>query len=380
MSLLIWTTALWMAQAAKPVEPPMQPGNPPAQSAGPGQPMPLEPAAPPKVFPPRVPVATVIDGFLKSIQDNATYKAEARAFVAESAAKPGAKDSPEFINQSLAVLSPPFKAALDLVFDDKGAAAADAFEVLAKDKDPYLAAAAANLAATSLIDLDQIERALTILTRVEKQHSPIEQYTTGHDRYLFMRGLCQVHVLEYDGAFDSLEEFLGRYPDAPERLRVSAAQILTELSRRAPGRIGDVRDLLEYAKRRINGGETSKPVIDRQREAVALLDTLIEEAEEQEKNQGQGDGQGGGGKGGGGDPNGNQQPSGGGANRSTAPGGESREGQLRKNVARPGDAWGKMPPREREQILQALQKQYPSQYRELLEQYYRQLSKDTSKP
>jgi hypothetical protein len=68
-----------------------------------------------------------------------------------------------------------------------------------------------------------------------------------------------------------------------------------------------------------------------------------------------------------------------GAKQSQLPqGGSAPEGELRKTRARPGDAWGKMPPREREQIIQTLQKHFPSQYRDLLEQYYKQLAKDNS--
>ncbi len=371
LKLLVACMVAGWGQNAPDAPPPQLPNLPGPPTAA--------PALPAKTFPPRIPIKTVVDDFLKAVADDSAFNAKARAFVADSAAQAGATDSPDFINQSLAVLSPAFKAALDLEFDDKALEAATAFEALSREANPYVAVAAANLAATTLIDQEQIELALEVLTLVEGRHAPVEKYTTAHDRFLFMRGVCLVHALNYEGAVASLEEFVGRYPDAPERLRVGAVQILTELSRRAPGRIGDVRDLLTYARRRIHTGETGKPVIERQKEAVALLDALIEEAEEQEKNQGGGGDGSGGGNGGGGAPQGNQQ-SGGGANQSNAPGGADRDANLRKKIAKPGDAWGRMPPRERDQILQALQKQYPSQYRELLEQYYRQLSKDAGKP
>ena len=109
---------------------------------------------------------------------------------------------------------------------------------------------------------------------------------------------------------------------------------------------------------------------------MAILEDLIEEAEQQEKNQGEGDGQG---QGGGRGRSKGQNP-GGGARESTLPTGPGHVGKLRGKVANPGEMWGKMPPREREQILQTLQKQFPSQYRELLEQYYKQLSKDATPP
>ncbi len=147
-----------------------------------------------------------------------------------------------------------------------------------------------------------------------------------------------------------------------------------------PGQLGDVRDLMNYARRRLDRGPVDEVVIARQKDAVELLDAMIKEAEDRE--------QGGKNKGGGckkcgdskckgcqGDPKGNSNP-GSGAQRSTRPGGESRTGELRRVTARPGEEWGRMPPREREEILQTLQRRFPSQYRELLEQYYRQLAKD----
>jgi len=368
MQYLVISLVLGLGQAAP--DAPSPPRIAPPSAAN--------PAVPARSFPPRIPIKSVNEDFLKAVENDASFDAKARAFVAESASEPGAIESPDFVTQSLAVLSPEFKAALDLEFDDKPIEAAAAFRVLSNSANPFVAIAAANLAATTFIDQEQIEQALDILTHMQNKHAPIEKYTPAYDRFLFMRGVCEVNALDYDAAVAALEEFVGRYPDAPERLRVGAVQMLTELSRRAPGRIGDVRDLLGYARRRIGSGETGKPVIDRQKEAVALLDSLIEEAEEQEKNQGGGEG-GGGDGGGGGSPDGNQQP-GGGANQSNAPGGAQRDAVLRKKIAKPGDAWGRMPPKERDQILQALQKQYPSQYRDLLEQYYRQLSKDASKP
>ena len=39
--------------------------------------------------------------------------------------------------------------------------------------------------------------------------------------------------------------------------------------------------------------------------------------------------------------------------------------------------WGRMPPKERERILQSMQEQFPNRYRELLEQYYEHLAKET---
>ena len=62
--------------------------------------------------------------------------------------------------------------------------------------------------------------------------------------------------------------------------------------------------------------------------------------------------------------------------RSQLPGGWTGKTQLGDlPQANPGDAWGAMPPAEREQILQALRDNFPRRYRKLVEQYYEELAK-----
>lgn len=325
------------------------------------------PPAPPPVAPEKI-----VAAFLESLDSRNEYPAEARDFVRARREKTPDEQLGDFITLAYTVLSKDFKNALELADSDKPEEAATAFEALAKSGDPYLSVAAANLGAASLIDLELVDRCQAMLNDVLERHKPIENFTTASDHFRFMLGYCQVHNLEYELAYGTFEDFLKNHPDAPERLRTTAAQILTELSRRAPGQMGDVRDLLTFAKRKIKTGYTDDAVLNRQDEAVALLQNLIEEAEQQEQNKGKGEGEGG--RGGRGRLQG-QKP-GSGATESTLPTGGADKPRLRANVAKPGDVWGKMPPREREQVLQTLQKQFPSQYRELLEQYYKQLSKD----
>lgn len=331
----------------------------------PKKPAPRVPAPPP------VPAEVVVRDFLRSVEAGRHYEPKAREFVLKKWPG-GAVDSElgdDVIDLALSVLSPAFQQGLNLLDEDQIAEAADAFEQLSEADDPFLSVAAANHAATTLIEMEQIDRCQAMLDRVARDHKPIEKYTTASDQFRFMLGYCQVHNLAYEQAKGTFEDFLKHYPNAPERLRTAATQILTELSRREPGRLGDVRDLLSYARRRIGNGSTDDGVLDRQDEAVALLDDLIQEAEDQEQ-QGQCDKDG--------DPDGGKKNPGSGAKRSTAPRGAQRVGELRRNRAKPGEMWGKMPPKQREQILQTLQRRFPSQYRELLEQYYKQLAKDAA--
>ncbi len=330
--------------------------------------------APGEPAPPPVPADQVVSKFLDQMQNASGYGAASREFVVAQRSTLESEDLGSFLTLAYSVLSPDFANALDLIDDEKIEDAANLFESLSLSEDPYLSVTAAGFAATSMIELDQVDRCLQMLDRVRADHHPIEDYSTSSDHFRFMLGYCQVHNLEYRQAYATFEDFLKNHPTAPERLIVGARQILTELDRRAPGRIGDVRDIMHYARRKISNARIDDDLIERQQEAVSLLDALIQEAEDQE-NQGQGGGEGGGGSGGGGDSGGSNNP-GGGAQRSTKPQGQGDTGELRRSRARPGEMWGKMPPRDREELLQTLQKQFPSQYRELLEQYYKQLAKD----
>ena len=40
--------------------------------------------------------------------------------------------------------------------------------------------------------------------------------------------------------------------------------------------------------------------------------------------------------------------------------------------------WGDLPPKEREQALQQIGREFPAHYRELIEQYFRELADDTN--
>jgi len=60
---------------------------------------------------------------------------------------------------------------------------------------------------------------------------------------------------------------------------------------------------------------------------------------------------------------------------SGAPPGSSRVGDLRPKPKRnPGDRWGEMRDKERDEVLQALKEKFPERYRELLEQYHKALA------
>ena len=138
----------------------------------------------------------------------------------------------------------------------------------------------------------------------------------------------------------------------------------------------DVSALMSQAGQRLEVGKPDSVAQTSQRRAVEILDRLIEQVENQEKQQGQCKSCGGKGcrlcrKG----AAAGRKPSTP-AQQSTANPSQGGPGELRSNVARPGEAWGNMRPEERDRILQSFGKDFPSQYRQLVEQYYKQLAKE----
>ncbi len=140
----------------------------------------------------------------------------------------------------------------------------------------------------------------------------------------------------------------------------------------------DVSSLMLKAGQRLDTGKADAITQQNQRQAIEILDRLIKQSEEQEKQQQQGQCKACGGKGcrlcrktmvAGGKP---VTP----AQQSTADPRAGGPGELRSETARPGEAWGNMRPEERERILQSIGKDFPSQYRQLVEQYYKQLAKE----
>ncbi|MGQ9650134.1 MAG: hypothetical protein ACUVXJ_08485 [Phycisphaerae bacterium] len=144
--------------------------------------------------------------------------------------------------------------------------------------------------------------------------------------------------------------------------------------------LSGVSTLMSQAGGRLDAGKADAVTQQSQRQAIEILDRLIKQVEEQERQQKQGQCQACGGKGcrlcrrstaaAARRPN---QP----ARESTASPSQGAPGEQHSPAtARPGETWGNMRPEERERILQSIGKDFPSQYRQLVEQYYKQLAKE----
>lgn len=326
---------------------------------------------------PALTTTQIVDRFVEHVRTSTTADATARQLITSQwQERRDGDDAESFLAEALAVVWPAFKDALDLYEDGEYEKAAGAMATLAKHDDPYLSANAAVFEARSLVEQKQIEAARKRLATLGAKELALRDHTLHAADVRFLIGYCQLHTLHYDDAIKTLETFGKDYPNASERLQATAKQIVQELRRRKANGMSDVADLMAYAGRRLGHGTSNEPVTSKQAKAVALLDELIKTAEEKECKSGSCKKCGGKGcKACGGAPKGNKQPSSP-ANQSKLPGGGSKTGDLRAATARPGEAWGQMPESERDRILQAVKKNFPARYRELVEQYYKQLARE----
>lgn len=314
------------------------------------------------------------DRFVAALNSRADVPAEAKQIVREKWANCQDCDPEEFLTQGLAVFSPAFREGLDAYDSDDYGRCAELMHKLTSDADPFIAVNAAAYEIKALVAMEQMIEALEHIERLtDDGGTRLAANSFFTPEMSFLRGFCMLTDLRYDDAEIALKNFLDKHGDAPARLLIPARQMLLELQNRDEGKLGEVVDLMGYSGRRLKNADGGEIVQTRQKRIVDLLDDMIKQAEEQEK---QSCNKGGSGSGDSNGQQGSKSPSSP-MQQSQLPGGAgSPEGELRSvRRANPGEAWGAMPPGERERILQAIRESFPSRYRQLVEQYYEELAK-----
>lgn len=297
--------------------------------------------------------------FVRHVASLGADHAVSAAVIREEAAA-GAAAGEDFVLRGLALLYPEFRDALD-GFDAGRSSAQAAFSALAQASDPFLSAAAAYFAARGLMEAGRFEEVLPLLEELAArpelgEHSPFAPHG------LHLLAAAQTATLRFNDALTTLRRLREDYPDAAELVRVAARELQLEIERRERGNLDEVSVYMDYAAARLRVADNGPRVQQRQQQVIEMLDRLIDQAQQQENRQRQQQ------QAAPGRAPGNQP-----AEQSTAPpSGSAEPGQQHKAAkADPGQMWGKLPPAERERVLQSLRARFPSRYRQIVEQYYR---------
>lgn len=312
------------------------------------------------------------DRFVERIQGSSAVPADARELIRNTWSECEDCDGNEFLTQGLTVLSPKFREALDAYDEDDFGKCVSLMGELQGKQDPFLANNARVFEVKCLVEAERLQEAGERIAAIDaNDRTALERHTYYLPEIDFLRGFTLVASLQYSEGREALQRFLEDHPDASQRLVIAAEQMLAELSNRAPESIGEVADLMTYCGRRLGIADTGPVVRQRQDRIVDLLDKLIDEAEQEESQSSSSSSSGGGSQ----NQPGQQAPNNP-MQQSQLPGGDGSAEELReRRRANPAEAWGSMPPAERERILQALRESFPSRYRKLVEQYYEELGK-----
>lgn len=180
------------------------------------------------------------------------------------------------------------------------------------------------------------------------------------DALLFYSGLCQHRLLETDKCSVTLKRLLENENEIPQRFSVLANLMITDIENLKPDSLDEVARLMTDIRRRQSLHRSGRRVIQQEKDVIAKLDKMIEDLEKQMQ-QSQSSSQ---------QQNGPQP-----MEQSQNSGGQGR-GDVTERQLEEGGAWGNMPPKKRAAVLAEMAKEMPPHYREVIEEYFRQLAKE----
>lgn len=180
---------------------------------------------------------------------------------------------------------------------------------------------------------------------------------------LFHQAVAYHRLVEKDPGMLALERLLEDVADAPERYKSVAVLMKSDLASVEVDSLDHIARRMDDIRRRLELGRAGQKVLDVEEGVIESLDKMIEDLEKQQQQQQQ------------------QQQAAGGAPSSTPMqdskiAGAAGRGDVTKRDIGSGSGWGALPPKEREEALQQIGKDFPPHYRDVIEQYFRKLASE----
>jgi hypothetical protein len=184
---------------------------------------------------------------------------------------------------------------------------------------------------------------------------------------LFHRAACLHWLLQTEEAIDTLDQLLERADDIPVRYERLARLLRADMAALEDDSLAHVARRMRDITRRLGHGRPGGDTRRLQEGVIASLDKMIKDLEDQQQQQQQQ--QAGGGGGGAGGQEGAAAP----LDESRLAGGRG-PGEVKSRTFDQEGAWGDLPPKDREESLQQIGREFPPHYREAIEQYFRRLA------
>lgn len=177
---------------------------------------------------------------------------------------------------------------------------------------------------------------------------------------LFYQGVVYHRLLDKEHGLKAIGELLTNVSGVPRRYRSVAELMQSDLNALKDESLDHISRQMEDIRRRLGLGRAGKKVRQVEDDVIAALDKMIEEAEKRQQQQSQ------------------NSPAGGAAPSQAMP--ESRiarmqgKGEVDRRRIGNTSGWGDLPPKQRQEALQQIGKEFPSHYRDAVEQYFRKLA------
>lgn len=180
---------------------------------------------------------------------------------------------------------------------------------------------------------------------------------------LFYQGVIYHRLLDKQAGLEAIGRLLDEVADPPQRFASVAELMRHDLEAVEEESLDHISRRMDDIRRRLELGRANQKVIEIEDGVIASLDKLIKELEEQQQQQ---------------------QSSAGasGSSRSSTPAPDSRilggsgRGDVDERPIGNQSGWGDLPPKQREAALQQIGQEFPSHYRDVIEQYFRRLASE----
>jgi hypothetical protein len=184
---------------------------------------------------------------------------------------------------------------------------------------------------------------------------------------LFYQMVAYHQLVMPDDSRAALVQLLERDEELPQRFRQVAQLVQRDLGGLEDESLSHIARRMRDVRRRLDYGRAGQKVQAVEKSVLDSLDKKIEDLEKQQQQQ-------------------QSSTASGGSSQSQAPMEDSRPAEMkgamqvdRKDIGHQS-GWGDLPPKEREQALQQIGREFPSHYRELIEDYFRELAAEPPAP
>ena len=175
---------------------------------------------------------------------------------------------------------------------------------------------------------------------------------------LFFKAVCQHNGLEKEAGLETVRQLLEETTDVPARYRAVARLMQQDLEDLSENDMAKVAHQMKNVERRLQQGRSGEKTQEQEQRILSDLDKMIEEMQQQLQ-QMQGSGQG---------------------DQSMMPAEESRiagqtgEGEVDEKPIGRTAGWGNLPDKERTEAKNLINRQFPSHYRQAVEEYLKRLA------